>query len=152
MTNPNLIPEAAAVSSVLAGFRFAMGERSAVIANPGTDPEVVARLAEANRIDAGHAAVADALINALNADPGRPYVQHVLIGGLTRQGKTAASPRLLAQLAALHDAEFDIAAVDGVDAAGLVHDHQGPGCPACLLNGAGDLAALDGIEAPGVAE
>ncbi|MEY9904352.1 hypothetical protein ABIA35_000558 [Catenulispora sp. MAP12-49] len=151
MTNPNLIPEAAAVSSVLAGFRFAMGERSAVIANPGTAPEVVARLAEANRIEAGHAAVAEALIDALNADPGRPYIQHVLIGGLMSQGKTA-SPRLLAQLAALHDATFDIAAVDGVDAAGLVHDHQAPGCPACLLNGAGDLAALDGIEAPGVAE
>ncbi|WP_194917501.1 hypothetical protein [Catenulispora rubra] len=150
MTNPNLNPEAAAVSSVLAGFRFAIGERSAVIAHPGTAPEVVARLTEANRIDSGHADVAEALIGALNADPGRPYIQHVLVGGLMSQGKTASLR--LAQLAALHDAEFDIAAVDGIDAARLVHDHQAPGCPACLLQGAGDLAALDGIEAPGVTE
>lgn len=105
--------ETAAISQALADYQTAIADRTAVMTDPATWPERIEQLAEANEIDTRHAEVAVALIDALNADPGRPYLVHALIGGMPRQGK-AASPRLLATLAALHGAS-DLAALDGTD-------------------------------------
>jgi len=93
--------QTAAISRALADYRSAVADRTALMTDPIARPERVEQLAEANRIDARHAAVAEALIDAVNADPGRPGIRHVLIGGMPRQGKTA-SPRLLATLAAAY--------------------------------------------------
>ena len=119
--------ETAAIGYVLADYRTAMAERITLMNAPVTGPERIEQLAEANRIDARHAVVAEALIDALNADPGRPDLRHVLIGGVPRLGKTA-SPRLLAALTALHGAEFDLAAAYACPDCGHL---PGCGCDCC---------------------
>jgi len=114
-----------------------------------------ARLEADNLIDAHNAEVAAALIEQINADAlatsSAPTTEvaaaalvadHVLIGGMPRQGKSAARTLLLA---ALRDAVADITAVEGPEAASFVHDHAIDDCPACLLTGAGDLAMLDAV-------
>jgi|GEM_PF-2842986 len=140
-----------AIQRVLDNYRADMARRTEMIR---THRESAAALAADNYTDAMHAEVAEALLAVLAADPTLAWApvtdvqaaalvaDNVLIGGLPGTGKSAA--RLLA-LAALIDAQADIAAVDGTPAAALIHDHATEDCPACLLTGAGDLTALDGI-------
>jgi hypothetical protein len=140
-----------ALRHVLDGYRADIARRTEMIR---THRECAAALAADNYTDAVHAEVAEALLAALAADPAPAWApttevqaaalvaDNVLIGGLPGSGKSAL--RLLA-LAALMDAEADIAAVDGAPAAAFIHDHAAEDCPACLLTGAGDLSALDGI-------
>jgi len=140
-----------ALRHVLDGYRADIARRSALIR---THTEAAAELQAANAIDTAQAEVAEALIAQLRADestawaPAQDIEAAALVasaflpGGMAEWGKTQSRAALLA---ALHDAEADIAALDGVQAAALVHDHRVADCPACLLSGAGDLAALDGI-------
>jgi hypothetical protein len=142
-----------AIQHVLNGYRADIARRNTLIRD---HVAAAARLEADNATDTRHAEVAAALIDQINADAmaaawaptsevaaAALVADNVLIGGLPGSGKSAA--RSLA-LAALRDAAADIAAVDGADAARLVHDHAAADCPACLLTGAGDLAALDGID------
>ena len=119
--------ETAAISRAVADYHAAIADRSTLMTDPATGPERIEQLAEANRIDARHAVVAEALIDALNADPGRPYLRHVLIGGVPRLGKTA-SPQLLGTLIPLHGTEFDLAAAYACPDCGHL---PGCGCDCC---------------------
>lgn len=136
---------------VLDGFRADIARRTELIA---AHRSAMADLEAANAADARSAAAAEALALAVAADMvalWRPVgdmeaaalvADMVLTGGMPGQGKAAAARRLV--LAALCDATADIAATDGDEAAGLVHDHDARAgdCPACcLLSGGGDASA-----------
>lgn len=142
-----------AIQQVLNGYLADITRRDTLIRDHIAS---AARLQADNAADARNAEVAQALIDQINADalaaswaPANEFdaaalvADHIQLAGPPRVGQTSARAR---QLAALHDATADIAAGDGVDAAGFVHDHVVADCPACLLTGAGDLAALDGTD------
>ncbi|MBS2538848.1 hypothetical protein KGQ20_39490 [Catenulispora sp. NF23] len=142
-----------AIQYVLNGLHADIARRNTLIREHVAS---AARLQADNATDARHAEVAQALIDQINADalaaawaPTNEIDAAALVTDCTaliaspaRAGKTSAWAQ---RLAALHDATADIAAIDGAEAAGFVHDHAADDCPACLLTGTGDLATLDGI-------
>jgi hypothetical protein len=159
------------IQAVLDGYRADIARRAGLIE---AHRAAIAALEHANTVDNGHVSVASALIGQLDASgatlPGEDLHAAALIhdltrGGIQSLGKDATAGLVLADrrvrveaLAALLDADADITTLDGIDAAVLIHDLDGPGegehagdCPACLLLGHGDLAILDGIDAEQVA-